>query len=1048
MVDFKKITLRQIKKIFGPKATKKSIYDDYLEFKNHNKQMFREDSVNEVLENLKRFIDNKQTMEKIFDSSNNGKFFIVVTPEGREIKYAINNEFKNKTFRHISNGYIPETKTDEKAGSDEVTAKLIVYDEIGSYHIEEPKAQNNNKKKFGGFFKYYHNLDFDFSRYGILKSFDADYFSDNCLVHSFRNGGMSEQKINKLKLEMRDSNISMCHFNRIATDLDIKIILRYPRNDCSKLRISSYGSNEDEIYELCLIDEHYFIYERSNITSYAINNYEDVKDEDNFNEIFRICHSKYYERSQDRFIKSSDVVLALLRNKEQLLTPIELDDDIMSTPYYNKVSQNIDFLYYNSTDCQKFKKMRSDPKPSFIVFFDFETVTIGDVHTPYMVHYCSEFENETHEIIGYRDDLGKLFLDEVLARYQTINQIVLIAHNMRYDLSFISRFLYQLKTVEAGNKIISVSGRYNATNLKIKDSYSMISMKLDSFNKTFDLGETKKQIINYDLYNQYVPNIDFENEMFSFPIEHIANNYYASNKAQFIKNIYDWDLVDEDYFNLIGYASYYCSQDVLTLKAGYLKFAEWLDDLYDVDIRQKCSISGVADQILKEYGCYDNCYSFSGIVRRFISESVVGGRTMSANNEMNMVGNTNEIDFNSTDEVGELSKLTERISDFDGVSLYPSSMVRIPGFIQGIPHIFDNKMTYDELKRKHYYFVEIEVTRIGIQRDFALLSKKDNEGIRIFSNDMVGQKFVVDKFTLEDLIEFQQIEFNIIRGYLFINGFNKKINTLIQSMFEERRKKKEEGNPVEVVYKLLMNAAYGKTILKETEVCKKYFDTEEDLNKFMVRNYNNIVEARQLYKDHKFIVKYREEICTHSNFCHIGSMILSMSKRIMNEVMCTAEDNNIKIFYQDTDSMHMFEKDIQLLALVYQQKYNRVLIGKDLGQFHSDFAMENKNLKNVNSKLCIILGKKCYLDIIKSDQSDDVEMHARLKGIPNKSLLHTARKLYGHQLDVFNVLHLYNDLFNHDEVEFDLTCDGLAIKMETFDLTVRTKTDFKRTIKF
>ena len=35
-----------------------------------------------------------------------------------------------------------------------------------------------------------------------------------------------------------------------------------------------------------------------------------------------------------------------------------------------------------------------------------------------------------------------------------------------------------------------------------------------------------------------------------------------------------------------------------------------------------------------------------------------------------------------------------------------------------------------------------------------------------------------------------------------------------------------------------------------------------------------------------------------------GVSLLSMSKRIMNEIMCLAEDLGIKIYYQDIDSMH------------------------------------------------------------------------------------------------------------------------------------------------
>ena len=42
-----------------------------------------------------------------------------------------------------------------------------------------------------------------------------------------------------------------------------------------------------------------------------------------------------------------------------------------------------------------------------------------------------------------------------------------------------------------------------------------------------------------------------------------------------------------------------------------------------------------------------------------------------------------------------------------------------------------------------------------------------------------------------------------------------------------------------------------------------------------------------------------------------------MSKRIMNEVMCLAEDLGIMIYYQDTDSMHIPVDKVPML----EQKY-------------------------------------------------------------------------------------------------------------------------------
>ena len=69
----------------------------------------------------------------------------------------------------------------------------------------------------------------------------------------------------------------------------------------------------------------------------------------------------------------------------------------------------------------------------------------------------------------------------------------------------------------------------------------------------------------------------------------------------------------------------------------------------------------------------------------------------------------------------------------------------------------------------------------------------------------------------------------------------------------------------------------------------------------------------------------------------IGVQILSMSKRIMNEVMCLAEDLNIMIYYQDTDSMHIRADQYDDLCRLFKEKYGRDLNGKNFGQFHNDF---------------------------------------------------------------------------------------------------------------
>jgi hypothetical protein len=60
-------------------------------------------------------------------------------------------------------------------------------------------------------------------------------------------------------------------------------------------------------------------------------------------------------------------------------------------------------------------------------------------------------------------------------------------------------------------------------------------------------------------------------------------------------------------------------------------------------------------------------------------------------------------------------------------------------------------------------------------------------------------------------------------------------------------------------------------------------------------------------------IKEVKPIDKYFNFTLLGVQILSMSKRIMNEVMCLAFSIGCHIYYQDTDSMHIEVADVPRL---------------------------------------------------------------------------------------------------------------------------------------
>ena len=113
-----------------------------------------------------------------------------------------------------------------------------------------------------------------------------------------------------------------------------------------------------------------------------------------------------------------------------------------------------------------------------------------------------------------------------------------------------------------------------------------------------------------------------------------------------------------------------------------------------------------------------------------------------------------------------------RIQDFDAVSLYPSAMFIMPGIPKGRPQVItdtsiSNVLSYD------YFFIEIMIKSITCKSStpyaFGQLFHVD-DGSKIFDNNPL-QSFYVDKRALLDLMEFYDIDYEIIRGYYFNEGY-------------------------------------------------------------------------------------------------------------------------------------------------------------------------------------------------------------------------------------------------------------------------------------
>ena len=163
-------------------------------------------------------------------------------------------------------------------------------------------------------------------------------------------------------------------------------------------------------------------------------------------------------------------------------------------------------------------------------------------------------------------------------------------------------------------------------------------------------------------------------------------------------------------------------------------------------------------------------------------------------------------------------------------------MNRILGYLIGKPKIWDASV---DLTSCDGYLLKTNVAKVGKRYRFPVCRLKIEAGGNHWTNDLEGETITVDRFTLEDLIKYNQIEYEIIQGYYFNEGRNDKVNQVILTMFNDRLRYKAEGNPLQLVIKLMTTSAYGITGLKPIETNVKYV-TDTEVNNFIDNHFNQI----------------------------------------------------------------------------------------------------------------------------------------------------------------------------------------------------------------
>lgn len=426
----------------------------------------------------------------------------------------------------------------------------------------------------------------------------------------------------------------------------------------------------------------------------------------------------------------------------------------------------------------------------------------------------------------------------------------------------------------------------------------------------------------------------------------------------------------------------------------------------DIKVHKFRSLASIVFDMCKNYGVYDNIYKLKGDLKLFIQRSVVGGRVMANHNKTNKIEKYEEVikyigkESNKENDEKISKLLSDALVDFDAVSLYPSA-ISICDMPAGKPFLYDfskksiKETLYDLIisKKKFYICCDIRTTK---DLRYPILSEmiiKDNAQSRNFRNGSFSQTVIGDQ-TLKDVLRYQGAVVDKIYAIVAFPETCDTFSRFIKCLFNLRLLLKSIGLPCQETVKTLMNSSYGRTILKNSEYKTKYvrYASTKDktyFNNILSKNFHLIkpeINCYGLYKKISMRDGKKPE-----GYPHVGSAILEMSKSLMHKTFNLLDD---EVFYTDTDSIHMYAKDLHKVES---------LIGKDMCQFHSDFdpskrddpvrAIQNisdgnigGNMRGIVAIQSVFVMKKCYYDeLLGVDKNNKycIREHKRVKGVPS-----------------------------------------------------------------
>ena len=922
-----------------------------------------------------------------------------------------------------------------------------------------------------------------------------DFYNEQCVVFSLARLGVRPGLLNNIRLSLggakfltKKTTPKICEIighpitiHSLGMDKTVKLDLR--------VRENKYGLKEKgKTLHLALFKNHTFVFERTPYSEFYIKHYGELREKEDGMEYNTIRGDQFEKRERSSTRTPQRI------NSLRLMQLLDRGGYFQKgdIPFVKAIKENDNTgeIYLTEESIEQECRLYTKPKRKEldkdvkIFFADCETIVTDKTGHKLLYIACCGMDDDfvkVFDITKYRYKNQEYLIMVDFFNYMTSNRrydIICYFHNLKYDISVLSPYMQNIRSVcEKDRTYYSVHAMHYGSKIQLRDSYKMISSPLRDFGTIFNLPKKycKMDIIAYEYYtfenvNEYA-DIKTYMDMLEYKVQRDFLQYISDDPIGLNEDLYEViKKLEKERYTFLPSILYkkYLENDVICLKKGMLQFEkEMLASTISKDpetgmeeglsIFNYLTIASVADAYYGLNGAYDGCCEMKGNLRDFVGRAVFGGRVLVNPKYSHQI-------------------IQGPNSDFDGVSLYPSAEDRMcrmkeynmdkpMGCVKGLPKLLQPNQ-FHQWESFDQVFVEIKITKINKFQQLPLIAEKkaliDKDGTGIlkpsmttrYSNELPTQNLIVDKITLQDYIQFQGIEFDIIRGIYFNEGSNVSLGPLVQKICKERTRVRYVNPVMGDCLKLIANSGYGKLCIKKTYSEKK-FVSQKRRNAFIcdyfqvIQHFFRLNENQLCFQIDKFDDSY--------NRCHLGATVLSYSKRIMNEVFDIANRLGIPIFYQDTDSMHLRTKDIKPLSDEFRRIYGRELIGKDLGQFHDDFKLKGAK-GDITAALTLIIGRKSYADLLESVDADGNLIqggHFKLKGITEEGLHVKSKEMFKHlDLPLYGkVFEMYKHLATEKPVTFPMNPynedeNKTKVGFDMKDLKVKTRMLFKRTVKF